>query len=162
MPPCPREAFISHSGEDRAFVRRLARCLRSCGIPAWYSEAHLVGGQLWYEEIGNALARCDWFFLVISPAAMSSKWVRRELAYALEVDRYTDRIVPILHKSCDFLAVSWGLAGYQRVDFTKGLRASQVLELVPVAIAPNERQARGWAGGPVPQTPWDFSHFGHR
>ncbi|MBM4042425.1 MAG: toll/interleukin-1 receptor domain-containing protein [Planctomycetes bacterium] len=141
MPPIPREAFISHSGQDRAFVRRLSRRLRTWGIKTWHSEAHLVGGQLWYDEIGKALARCDWFLLVISPAAMSSKWVRRELAYALAVDRYTDRMVPILHKPCDFLAVSWGLAGYQWVDFTKGFEngCSDLLRIWGLGEQPTPR-----------------------
>lgn len=122
-PHAPREAFISHSAQDHAFVRRFARRLRACGIRTWYSEAHLVGAQQWHDEIGKALARCDWFLLVLSPAAVKSRLVKLEFVYARQDARYEDRIVPILHRPCESLAFSWTLAGAQRVDFARGFEA---------------------------------------
>jgi len=108
-------------------VAKLVQALRAHGVRAWYSEAHIVGAQQWHDEIGRALARCDWFLLILSPAAVKSKWVKRELLFALQDDRYLERIVPILRKPCDYLALSWTLGSFQWVDFTEdfetGLRA---------------------------------------
>src|SRR5947207_4484587 len=88
--------FISHASADRSFVDQLAEWLRGHGIDVWYSRTHLRGAQQWHDEIGNALARCTWFLLVLSPNAVRSRWVKRELIYALEDHRYTGRIVPVL------------------------------------------------------------------
>jgi len=88
-------------------------------VPVWYSETNLVGAQQWHDEIGKALARCDWFIVVLSPKATRSEWVKWELLYALQQVRYRNRIVPILYRACDPDKLSWTLNGFQRVDFTQ-------------------------------------------
>jgi hypothetical protein len=115
----PREIFISHSARDRRFVKKLIRVLGEHGLRSWYSEAHILGAQQWHDEIGHALARCDWFLLVLSPHAVTSKWVKRELLYALQDDRYLDRIVPVMRKPCDYSDLSWTLSSFQVVNFTE-------------------------------------------
>jgi hypothetical protein len=116
----PKEAFLSHAGADRRFVLRLARRLRSLGIRSWYSERHIPGAAQWHDEIGKALQRCDWFLLVLTPRAVKSKWVKRELLFALQEDRLSDRIVPLLVRDCDVERLSWCLSSLQIVDFRKG------------------------------------------
>ena len=115
----PREVFLSHASGDRKTARRLAETLRRHGVPVWYSETNLVGAQQWHDEIGKALARCDWFIVVLSPKATRSEWVKWELLYALQQVRYRNRIVPILYRACDPDKLSWTLDGFQRVDFTQ-------------------------------------------
>lgn len=46
-------------------------------------------------------------------------WVKRELGYALNQERYQNRIVPLLFKKCDYGALSWMLPQIQLIDFTK-------------------------------------------
>ena len=122
--PIPRKLFLSHASADRPFVNKLATFLTGRKIPFWYSRRHLVGAQQWHDEIGKALQSCDWFLVVISPAAVRSKWVKRELMYALNEDRYENRIIPMLYKPCDTEALSWTLASLQRVDFSKNFDQS--------------------------------------
>jgi len=62
----PRETFLSHSSKDRRFAMRLATMLRDHGMPVWYAPTEIIGAQQWHDEIGSALARCDWFVLVLS------------------------------------------------------------------------------------------------
>ena len=123
----PREVFLSHSSSDRLVAAKLADVLRDHGIPVWYSERSLLGAQQWHDEIGAALKRCDWFMLLLSKAAERSKWVRRELLYALRVDRYAERIIPVRYWSCDNDKLSWALNDFQAVDissnFVAGCRA---------------------------------------
>ncbi len=114
----PREVFLSHSSRDRAFADKLAETLRRHGVPVWYSETNIVGAQQWHDEIGNALARCEWFLLVLSPAASKSRWVKRELFFALEDARYEGRIIPIIKRPCDPKKLSWTLSSMQHIDFT--------------------------------------------
>jgi len=113
----PEEIFLSHSSVDRPFTKKLADVLRRHGIPVWYSDANILGAQQWHDEIGVALGRCDWLVLVLSPSSVASKWVKRELLFSLQQDRFDGRIVPTLHQSCDHAELSWTLASLQMVDF---------------------------------------------
>ncbi len=119
--PRPR-VFLSHATADRRFATRLANALRGLGIQVWYSRSHLRAGQQWQDEIGRALKTCTWFLVVLSPAAVRSFWVKRELTYALEQRRYVGNIVPLVFRPCRPDKLSWTLGGYQRVDFTGPLK----------------------------------------
>jgi hypothetical protein len=119
----PQEVFLSHSDQDREFVERLSGQLTRHGVPVWYSRRAIVGARQWHDEIGAALRRCDWFALIMSPAAVESRWVKRELLYALQQERFDERIVPLLYQDCDFEQLSWTLSSFERVDFTEGFDA---------------------------------------
>lgn len=115
----PNELFLSHATPDRRFADRLATVLRAHGVPVWYSRTNLLGAQQWHDEIGAALARCDWFAVILSPSAVRSRWVKRELMYALTDLRNETRILPLMYKSCDLNQLSWTLGSLQRIDFTE-------------------------------------------
>src|SRR4051794_18750485 len=97
----PAEVFLSHSSADQEFATRLADLLRRHGVPVWYSRTNIVGEQQWHYEIGAALNRCDWFLLILSENSVESMWVKRELLFALQQDRFADHIVPIHFRPCD-------------------------------------------------------------
>ena len=119
----PGEVFLSHSSLDRTTAARVARVLRDHGVPVWYSEANLIGAQQWHDEIGAALKRCDWFLLLLSKNSERSKWVKRELLYALRTDRYQERIVPIKFRPCNMDRLSWALDDFQAIDITENFDA---------------------------------------
>ena len=79
----------------------------------------MVGAQQWLDQIGEALRRCDWFVILLSPNSLESIWVKRELTFALNEERYNDTIVPIVFEFCDYLQFCWSLSSYQIVDFTE-------------------------------------------
>ena len=116
--PLPAEVFLSHATPDRRFADRLAAVVRGHGVPLWYSRTNLVGAQQWHDEIGLALARCDAFVIVLSPAAVESQWVKLAYMFALSNRQYRDRIVPVLLSECDITSLSWTLHTTQRIDFT--------------------------------------------
>ena len=115
----PYEVFLSHSSLDQDFVTSLADELRRHGVPVWYSRTNIMGAQQWHDEIGAALRRCDWFLLVLSPNAVASMWVKRELIFALQQNRFENRIVPLLWQPCDFGRLSWVLPSFQIIDFQR-------------------------------------------
>src|SRR5271169_6456110 len=102
--------FISHSSRDRLFVERIVAVLRRHGIACWYAPTAILGAQQWQDEIGHALRRCSWFVLVLSKNSLKSKWVKRELAYALEDDRYNEHILSLVKTSGDYRSLSWTLS----------------------------------------------------
>jgi TIR domain len=146
----PREIFISHAHQDRAFVSKLTRILRRHKINFWYSPKHIIGGQQWHDEIGKALACCDWFLIVLSPSAVRSEWVGYECVYALNDNRYKGKIVPLLYRTCCWKKLSWTLRGFQWVSFKKdyqvledellkiwGFRVRRIAQLSPVLLFQN-------------------------
>ena len=113
----PDEVFLSHSSQDQEFATNLVDVLRRHGVPVWYSRTNIIGAQQWHDEIGAALRRCDWFLVVLSPHSVESIWVKRELLFALQQNRFADKIVPLLYQHCDFERLSWVLSSFQFVDF---------------------------------------------
>ncbi len=114
----PHEIFLSHSSQDGQFTKDLAAMMRRHGLPVWYSQTNIMGAQQWQVEIGAALQRCDWFAIILSPQSVNSMWVKRELSYALQKNRFDNRIVPINYQASDFEQLSWTLSAFQMVDFT--------------------------------------------
>jgi len=100
--------------------------MRRHGVPVWYSQANILGAQQWHDEIGAALQRCDWFAVILSPQSVESMWVKRELLYALNHDRFENKILPIMHQPCDHERLSWTLSEFQMVDFTHTLEEGYI------------------------------------
>ena len=138
MPPA--EVFLCHSSQDGDFTARLAATLRAHGVPVWYSATNILGAQLWHDEIGTALKRCDWFLLVLSPSAVESSWVKLELMFALNQPRFMGRIVPALLGACDHSSLSWTLSAFQIIDFSRSFEAGcrQLLRAWGLGFASSE------------------------
>ena len=107
-------------------AQRLATVLTRHSIPTFFSPQNIIGAQQWHNEILSALQRCDWFVVLLSPDAINSMWVKREVAFALQDPRYEDRIVPLKYRDCDLKSLQW-LTLFQMVnfagDFTDGCRS---------------------------------------
>ena len=112
----PREVFLSHASQDRALAERIGETLRVHGVTTFQGPEHILGAQQWQDEILLALQRCDWFVVLLSPDAVQSMWVRREVAYALNRREFENRIVPLLGRSCDLGPLGW-LTLIQMIDF---------------------------------------------
>jgi hypothetical protein len=120
----PLNCFVSHSNKDELFVERFISVLARHGIDGWYSSRRILPGQQWHDEIGRALARCDWFLLILTPDAVESRWVKHELLYALDNAPFKDgRIIPLLYRTCDWRKLSFTLGSFQMIDFRKGIQA---------------------------------------
>ena len=115
----PKEIFLSHSSEDQFFATSVADAMRRHGIPVWYAPTNIIGAQQWQDQIGSALKRCDWFTVILSPNALESMWLKRELDYALRQRRLEKKIVPLLYLPCEVELFSWALPSFQTVDFTQ-------------------------------------------
>ena len=119
MFPHPKEVFLCYSSFDWEFASKIAELLRRHNVPVWHAPTNIRGGQYWHDEVGDALERCDWFVILLSPHSLKSIWVKRELVFALEEDRYDKTIVPVVIAACNHRRLSWSLSSRQLVDFTK-------------------------------------------
>src|SRR5438309_353093 len=104
MAPLSHRIFISHSHVDNDFGTKLAQDL--CRVltdedAVFYDILGLYGGEVWWEKIVEELSNRDAFLLVLSPDAMNSQWVRREINIAFNRNKY---IVPIHYRTCTIRA----------------------------------------------------------
>ncbi|MBN1680741.1 MAG: TIR domain-containing protein [Anaerolineae bacterium] len=77
--------FVSYAAEDSDFAYRLASDLRAEGFRVWIDLDGLGGGeQQWTHVTEQALNRSDHVVVVISPDAMASRGVGKEVMVALQ------------------------------------------------------------------------------
>ena len=55
--------------------------------------------------------------VILSRAAIASRWVKREVTYAIEESRFDGRIVPVQINDCEAKDLSWVLPQIQTIDF---------------------------------------------
>ena len=109
--------FLSHSTADREFAKQFRVVLKNLGVNVWFSATSIIGAQEWLDAIGRALSRCNWFVVILSPAAAESRMLRAEVKYAVNAAKYEGRIVPIMKEDCDTDKILWVLRNIQFVDF---------------------------------------------
>lgn len=133
--------FLSHSSADESTTRKLAAVLRAHGVRVWYSEKHIRAASQWHDEIGKALKQSDWLCVLLTPDSVKSKWVKHEVLYALQEDRYEGHVVPILLKSCDIDALSWVLSSLQMIKASRRFDAAcrELLALWGIQYRPAKR-----------------------
>lgn len=113
----PVEVFLSHSVKDKRFLKRFSRVLHDHGVRVWFSEHGIRGAAKWHDEIGAALERCDWMVVILSSSSVASRWVKREVTYAVEEPRFDGRIIPVRISVCESKELSWVLPQIQTIDF---------------------------------------------
>jgi formylglycine-generating enzyme required for sulfatase activity len=126
--------FICYARKDQDFVLKLAANLKERGVRVWLDQwdIPIPPGDDWDLTIDNALYDCAQFLIVLSPAAVASDEVRRELRTALDENK---PIVPVLYQTC---RIPRRLKLIQHVDFTAcgpddGAALGQVLRALGVS-----------------------------
>jgi tetratricopeptide (TPR) repeat protein len=79
------QLFLSHSSTDDPFVRDLRAALADHGQEGWIDSRQLRGGDPLWPEIDQAIEAASAFAVVVSAAALQSKWVGKELRHALQL-----------------------------------------------------------------------------
>jgi hypothetical protein len=74
--------FVSYSHKDSRIVYPEIARLHQNGFRIWYDEG-IDPGNEWPQEVANALARCLFFLVFISPRAVESANVRNEINFAI-------------------------------------------------------------------------------
>ncbi len=85
--------FISHVEENRDTAEAISRGLQAAGFNAWSYESSSVPGPTYLSQVMDAIENADAVILLISPEALGSHQVAREIEAAHELDR---PIIPVL------------------------------------------------------------------
>tara|TARA_R110002096_G_scaffold147220_16_gene306980 strand:+ start:17295 stop:18614 length:1320 start_codon:yes stop_codon:yes gene_type:complete len=76
------EVFLSFSRKDYESVVRFKQLLAEVGIPVWFDEERIEGGEEWRETIPNAIERSKVVILAATQNSVESAVVQREILYA--------------------------------------------------------------------------------
>ena len=76
--------FVSYSRRDTDDVQKVLRILKKNHYRFWYDRG-LKTGTEWVEELGNKIKHCSQFLVIISPDAVNSKYVRKEISMAVNL-----------------------------------------------------------------------------
>jgi hypothetical protein len=97
------DVFICHSFVDKKFARRIANDLTIKGFKVWFDEFEMLPGDSLFEKIQAGIRNSTWFIIVLSPDSVESKWCKRELHNAMEVEfeRSKVYVVPVLYRRCE-------------------------------------------------------------
>jgi hypothetical protein len=107
--------FISYSRRDwDSFVSGLVDQVGKAGFQVWIDQNLLVGGDDWMDKIGEALEKCKMLLLVMSPDALSSRYVKMEYRYFFNMDKL---ILPVLYRPLEKIPPELMLTQY--IDFTQ-------------------------------------------
>jgi hypothetical protein len=77
-------AFISYASEDRTAVLERVQVLPTVGIQTFQDVLNLEPGERWERSLYRHIDESDIVLLFWSNSARRSKWVRREVRYALD------------------------------------------------------------------------------
>lgn len=114
----PKQVFISYMHDDTHFAHRLASDLQARGWRVWIAPDSIHPGETWGEAISRALEECGVFVLVLTPAAVQSRWVTTEANLAIELEhKGVLRFIPVKAENCR-PPLLW--TAYQCISFTEG------------------------------------------
>ena len=105
------QVFISYSRTDMEFVQRLAMDLEQEGFDVWWDLTDIQGSDVWERKIEEGLRASKYFIVVLTPASLESRWVRREY---LSADNTGIKIIPLKLKPYDVTPLT--LRDIQPVD----------------------------------------------
>lgn len=80
-------AFLSHSWNDKVFVRKLYEALTRKGVTVWLDEKKMKPGDNIHDSISEGIKYYDKLILVCSENSLNSWWVEKELERVYEKER---------------------------------------------------------------------------
>ncbi len=119
-PASKAKVFISYCSADAAFAERLATDLRATGeVAVWLDTWEVRVGDSILDKISAAIRETDFALFVITPAALNSPWVNREISAATvrELEANAVSVLPVLLEGSELPPP---LTGKNYADFRHG------------------------------------------
>jgi hypothetical protein len=87
------QIFLSHSSKQKPLVREIRRQLPEY-LGAWIDEEKLLFGENIVSSLSSAISsETDYVLLFIDEYAVASKWVDKEITWALEAEKSQCRTI---------------------------------------------------------------------
>ncbi|MEW6348888.1 MAG: TIR domain-containing protein [Thermodesulfobacteriota bacterium] len=124
-------AFMSYSHGDKECVYPELLRLHAIGYRVWYDKRIRLGEE-WRKEIADAIEGCAVFLVFVSPGAVKSKWVQREIYHA---DSHDKRIVAVHLADTELPGDLAIILGRLQAGFLYGEHAEECRKKVESALA---------------------------
>jgi hypothetical protein len=130
--------FVSHhhSAKEDAFTARLVADLRTMGADVWVDDEGITSDDF-VRKISEGLAGRQWLVLVMTPDAVRSPWVQREVNTALnEVTAGRMRgVIPLVMIPCDENDIPMLWRPLHRYDASRGHESARERLLTTLGLA---------------------------
>jgi hypothetical protein len=91
--------FISHSWRDKPLARRIARRLAHRGATIWIDETEMQVGDRLPERLAAEIRRSSHFVVLLTTAAVASRWVAQEIEIAKGATEPRIALLPLIAES---------------------------------------------------------------
>ncbi|MDP2248490.1 MAG: toll/interleukin-1 receptor domain-containing protein, partial [Nitrosomonadales bacterium] len=150
--------FISHATpDDNGFTSWLSARLASDGYEVWSDLTQLVGGEVFWKDIDEAIRNYSIKFLsVLSPVSVGKRGFKKELSVADAVEAkgmLGDFIIPLRIGGIPYDEIPIDIHNKNVIDFTKGwhIGLAQLLEKLEKDHVPRKENFEfalsNWAKG---------------
>jgi formylglycine-generating enzyme required for sulfatase activity len=136
-----RQVFISHATEDAELAHRLAGDLQQLGVTIWIAPECIRPGESWVDAIERGLGGSSHMLVLLTPAALESSWVKKEINVAMALERAgCMELIPLSVQRCDvpLLLKSYQMITAFRHDYDAGF--SQLAGILGLPVAPGEEE----------------------
>jgi len=107
--------FISYAREDGGSIAlKVKNYLENLKYEVFLDKVKIIGGERWNEKLRKSIISCDILIVIITPAALRSEWVGKEVKEATNRGRY---IIPIRQNTARNYPLEWGLDRLQIIDY---------------------------------------------
>ncbi|MEJ2554733.1 MAG: SUMF1/EgtB/PvdO family nonheme iron enzyme [Anaerolineae bacterium] len=130
------QVFISHAHKDADFAHRLAADLKRLGVRIWIAPESIRPGEGWVKAIERGMRESNHVVIVLTPAALDSKWVEKETEVAIAQEREGRlQIFPLDVKPCRTPLL---LSSYQMISFRRNYDAGlgQLAGILRLRVTP--------------------------
>lgn len=110
--------FLSYHVKDLPAAEGLRKGLRAAGLDVVDPVLDADPGENLFERAAKALEGSQAMVFLVSPDAVESPWMRKELEYALTQPRFEGRVVPVVARPTKDLP--WILRKMTMLDLKRG------------------------------------------
>ena len=92
------DIFISYSSKDKDFAFGLKKYLDTKNVTCWIAPNSIPAGDDYSDAIPKGIDESRLFILLLSPNSLESKWVPKELSYAMSQNK---KVIPYKITDCE-------------------------------------------------------------
>jgi hypothetical protein len=95
--------FLSHSGKDKPFARKIAEDFRKAGLKVWLDESEILVGDSISQKLQKGLEESDLVAVLLTKHSVSSGWVEKEWQSKIGIEAQERRVVilPLKGDECE-------------------------------------------------------------
>lgn len=131
------KVFISFCYNDEPLARRVIDALKKSGLDVWDPDQEILLGDNWAEKVAKGLKESDSMVVLLTPGALKSNMVHREISYALGEKHFNGRLIPVFigsPKNFQENSIPWILRRLKTVNLPEHGQRDEDLQQIAQAL----------------------------